>query len=363
MQAAFKILAPMALSSLVLSACGSNSADSDAAATVLTKEVLANYANGVIVPTYKDLAEKATALRSLITTLKAAPTDANLVAVQEAWSATRSPWEQSEGFLFGPVSDSSYDPALDSWPLNKTDLDAVLNSGAAIDATALKSLTTNQKGFHTIEFLIFGEDSQKAASAITAREFEYLDAVAEDLKTIATTLSASWTDGVGGNVAYATTFATAGEPGNTAFPSLGSAGQTIVNSMMAICDEVANGKIQDPFAAQDPNLVESQFSFNSLKDFADNMRSVENGYNGARPGLTAPAGTSLTERVAAVDPAVDAKIKADIAGAIAAIQKIPEPFPTSLKVEANAATIKAAQDAISKLNQTLQDELLPLVSK
>ena len=48
-----------------------------------------------------------------------------------AWVAARVPWEQSEGFLFGPVDTFGYDPAMDSWPVNRTDLDAVLASGQA----------------------------------------------------------------------------------------------------------------------------------------------------------------------------------------------------------------------------------------
>lgn len=347
-------------SALILTGC-SGGGGGDAADEILTKAVFENYASGVIVPTYEELAAKASALREAITTLEASPTDANLQAARDAWAAARSPWEQSEAFLFGPVDTSGYDPAIDSWPLNKTDLDAVLDSGKTIDAKFVKTLTDNQKGFHTVEYLIYGETSQKAAASITAREFEYLGAIADDLKKIALDLAASWTTGIDGKPAYKDTFATAGDPGNTAYPSLSAAGQEIVQGMINICGEVSDGKIAEPFDQQNPNLVESQFSFNSLKDFADNMRSIENGYNGHRAGTTAPAGSSLTEKIAAKDSALDERIKSEIADTIAKIEAIPEPFPVSLKDSANAETIKAAQASIRKLNETLTNDLLPLL--
>jgi hypothetical protein len=43
--------------------------------------------------------------------------------------------------------------------------------------------------------------------------------------------------------------------------------EEIVNGMIGICDEVANGKMLDPFVAADPSLEESPYSQNSLTDF------------------------------------------------------------------------------------------------
>ena len=56
--------------------------------------------------------------------------------------------------------------------------------------------------------------------------------------------------------------------------------QEMVNGMIVIADEVANGKISDPFNEKDTTLVESQFSFNSISDFQDNIRGIQNVYMG-----------------------------------------------------------------------------------
>ena len=92
-------------------------------------ELLADVPSQVIFPTYVDLEAKAEALNAAVVTLGADVTDVNLEAAREAWRVTRVPWEQSEGFLFGPVDTEGIDPSIDSWPVNVADLDAVLASG------------------------------------------------------------------------------------------------------------------------------------------------------------------------------------------------------------------------------------------
>jgi uncharacterized iron-regulated protein len=89
------------------------------------------------------------------------PTEANLANVRQAWREARVPWEKSEGFLFGPVDQQGIDPSIDSWPVNETDLDAVLESGQTLTKSYIDGLDGTLKGFHTIEYLLFGTSSNK----------------------------------------------------------------------------------------------------------------------------------------------------------------------------------------------------------
>ena len=216
--------------------------------------------------------------------LRENPGDATLSAAREAWVAARVPWEASEGFLFGPVDFNGYDPALDSWPVNRTDLQGVMASGNDLGTEYVNGLYGTLKGFHTIEYLLFDEGGSKTASDFTGRQFDYLVASALLLAQTAKDLHASWIPS-GGN--FVAKVLQAGG-GSDVYPSQRSAVQEIVNGMIGICDEVANGKIADPFSEQDPRLVESQFSFNSLDDFQNNMRSVWNAYTGDYGGREGP---------------------------------------------------------------------------
>lgn len=322
-------------------------------------QVIVDFADEVVVPTYELLAARSVVLAEAIDALVASPDEAKLAAARTAWVAARAPWEQSEGFLFGPVDSLGIDPALDTWPLSETDLQAVLESGDALTAAYVANLPDSQKGFHALEYLLFGDSGSRTATELTARQMEYLAAIAADFETHTARLASSWTAGEGGLPAYRDLFASAG-PGNAAYPSLSSAAQEIVSGMAGICDEVANGKIADPFDARDPLLEESQFSHNSLIDFQNNMRSVENAYLGRVPDA-GTSGSGLTRWVAARDPALDARIRTEITDAISAIGEIPAPFSDAILDAGAAPKIVAAQAAIRTLQATLEEDLTDLI--
>jgi len=82
-------------------------------------------------------------------------------------------------------------------------------------------------------------------------------------------------------------FALSGQEGGPYFSEQDGM-QQLVNGMVEICDGVANGKIADPLDEQNTELVESQLGFNSIRDFTDNIRSVQHVYQGLgdEPGAT-----------------------------------------------------------------------------
>ncbi len=350
-------LAALALTTTLSFAC---SDDATVGAAFDDRAILTDYADRVVVPTYQLLATRAQALSSAVDALATTPNEANLTAARQAWVAARVPWEQSEAHLFGPVSANGYDPAMDSWPVNRTDLQAVLASGNALTQAYVAALPEEQKGFHTLEYLLWGQDSQKPAAALTARELEYARALAVELVQVTGELAASWTTGVRGASAFRGVFADAGLAGNTSYPSQGAAAQEILVGMSGICDEVANGKIADPYDAHDPDLVESQFSFNSELDFADNLRGVLGAYTGSALAAGA-SGRGLAAFVAERDPALDQRLREELAAAIAAIGAIPRPFRNAITTPSAYPAIEAAQAAIRQVQDTIDGPLTKLV--
>lgn len=345
--------------SLALAACAD---DGGEAQLSFDKEIIVHFADDVVVPTYQQLAARLEALEGAVNALATERTAARLTAAQDAWFAARSPWEQSEGFLFGPVDSYGYDPALDSWPVNRSDLDAVLASNDAFTPQYVSNLQETQKGFHTVEYLLFGEGRTKKVEDFNQRQFDYLKAISTELKDVGAALAKSWTQSVDGRPPYRDVLAGAGEPGNTAYPSVEAAAQEMVGGMINILDEVANGKIADPYDAKDPELVESQFAYNSLSDFTNNLRSVENVYLGRMPGAT-PGGRTLSELVKSEQPELDTRIRQELTAAIEALGRIPEPFRSSITDPNAADEIEAAQAAIRKLQATLESDVKPFTSR
>jgi len=317
------------------------------------RQVITDFADQVVIPTYALLHDRAVALDQAAAALRASPSAATLTAAQTAWVSARVPWEQSEAFLFGPVSAQGYDPAMDSWPVERNDLEAVIAASDPLTAQFIRNLPETQKGFHTIEYLVFGEGRSRTFAELSGRELEYLTGLTAELASVTDALERAWTTGA---PSYREVFVTAGQAGNTAYPALEAAAQEILVGMSGICDEVANGKIADPYDAHDPNLVESQFSWNSLDDFADNLRAVEHAYTGdvASVGTT---GRGLDELVRAVDPALDTRFRAELAAALAAIAAIPAPFRTAITTPSAYPAIEAAQAAIRTVQATIDGEL------
>lgn len=325
----------------------------DANASVST--IISSIASNVVLATYEDFALKAKNLTDALLKFQFTPTDDNLRKVQFAWRDTRKPWEQAEAFLFGPVDTQGLDPALDSWPVNRTDLDAVLNTTNALDMPFVTGLNDTLHGFHTIEYLIFGETNNKTAASMTAREIEYLVSVTSLLHTHVDTLANAWRT-TGGN--FVSEFGTAGQ-GSKTYPSEASALQELVNGMIGIVDEVGNGKIADPFSQTNTELVESQFSFNSLLDFENNIRGVENVYLGR---YLQKDGAGLNDLVKRNDAALDIEIRQNFDEAINAIKAIPFPFRNAISNEVGRTLITTAQAKISILQTTLESKLLPNIT-
>ncbi|MGB3363847.1 MAG: imelysin family protein [Thermodesulfobacteriota bacterium] len=337
----------------LIGGCGGSSSDSGGGNgggdnSAFIQQIINNYVDNIVVETYDILSTRATALRQAVETLEGNRTQQNLTAAQQAWISSRVPWEQSESWLFGPVDFSGFDPALDSWPVNRTDLDAVLDSGNDLTEGFIANLDPTLKGFHTAEYILF----DFAIEELGDREYEYLVAVVRDIETTAQDLVDSW---IVGNPPFGDLMKGAGN--NNVFPSQQSALEQIIEGMSIILDEVANGKIADPFDNQDVEAVESQFSFNSRADFADDIRGVQNVYLGNN-SLTGLNGPGLNDLVAQTNPALATQMEQEIQTAINAILAIPQPFRDAI-LDPNAADeIEAAQDAINTAFNTLNAGVL-----
>ena len=313
--------------------------------------ILTDFADKTVIPTYKDLSVVASELLTAVQNLKDNPSPATLSTARAKWVASRSPWEKSEGFLFGPVDFNGFDPALDTWPVNRADLEAVLASDTPLTKSSVDNLDNALKGFHTIEFLLFDEGGIKTIDAFTPRQYDYLIATSELLRDAAGSLYTSW---IASGENFRAQVVNAGAGSNT-YTTQTAAVQEMVNGMVGIADEVGNGKIADPFTERDTRLVESQFSFNSLLDFQDNIRSIQNVYTG---GYNVEA-VGLDEFVKSKNPALDQRFQAEIQTAIEEIGKISFPFRDALTTD--GPQITAAQQAIATVQRTLEGDILPLV--
>ena len=126
--------------------------------------IVDQFVDNVALPTYKDLAAKNKALLEAVQALQKNPSNATFEAACEAWLASRQPWETSEAFLFGPVSELGLDPNMDSWPLDQDGIVQVMKeqkwssfqwTGEYDEDSEAIEAAQSLRGFHTLEYLLF----------------------------------------------------------------------------------------------------------------------------------------------------------------------------------------------------------------
>jgi uncharacterized iron-regulated protein len=309
--------------------------------------IINSYSDNVIIATYSDLKIKTADLQIACDSFANNPTQPNLNLAANAWYAARAPWELSEAFLFGPVSFLSIDPSMDSWPVDETQLESVLSSTFELTPDFVRNgLGYSLRGFHTLEYFLFTDGSFRDFSNITERGRLYMTSVATVLAEDAVNVHDQWVS------SYGAEFKNAGKSGSR-YSSVNQAVQEIADGIITIVDEVGNGKISEPFVTKDVNTVESQYSWNSLTDFSNNITGVKNAYLGG-------TGTGLDEYVKSKNSPLNDRVLSEIEDAITKISSIPEPFRNNL----NANTeIQASIDACNTLLETFINDVKPLLSE
>lgn len=360
-------LVPIAgLAALSVAGCKKGETDDSGAAlallgvastTVSEADVVANYVNNVVLPIYKNLSETGAALDTASQNLANAPSEANLIAAQNAWKAARIHWENSEAFLFGPVDQSGYDPRIDSWPLSKTDLDTAIGN----NVTNVESEPDEIRGFHTVEYLIFDDGNgagNQGWSTIgpvlngSSARRNYLKGVTTDIKLVTGLLYSDWVNGYAAEMLGSITGT------SSSYPTTKAALQQVATGMQIIVDEVASGKLNDPYAAgavSGVELVESRYAWNSRDDFAENIRGVQIVWTGDYNGVSGPG---LDQVVRQLNAELADRVTTQIQESIDAILAIPQPFRNNV----THPTVPAAIDKLNTLAETLNSEVIPLFS-
>ncbi|MGB3291614.1 MAG: imelysin family protein [Phormidesmis sp.] len=323
--------------------------------------VISEFTHKVVVPKYEQYASYTATLAQAIDAFAANPTEATLNAARDAWTKARISWEQTETFAFGPAGSLGFDGAMDSWPVNQTDIEKILASDEPLTEEGVAQLQDTERGMHSIEYILFGTDASKQVSEFTARERQYLPALGQDLNTSADALLASWTEGIDGQPAYESVFASAGSADNQVYPTTAAAGQELVSGIIDSLTEVGEEKLEAPFSAQDTEGLESRFSAQTINDLKSNLQSAENGYLGQFPETGTIAKASISTYVAARDPALDKKVKEQFAAADSALNSVPTPLEASLTDAAAADEIEQAIAAILQIKSTIENEVVPLI--
>ena len=321
------------------------------------QKVAKNYVQNVVYPTYQALASNARTLYSAAQALyKSAEagtmTQDEINKACEAFKNTRQEWERSEAFLFGSATDNELDPHIDSWPLDRDELEKALKNETLIagfksenPAKFVSEHNTEFQsvlGFHGMEFVLFRNGAPRTVEALKANdtdegvtsvrgidELAFLQAVAADVRNITALLEFTWM----GSAASNETKAILSGEGSYVFSKLrynglayngtmcygqfllspssttgytswqGTMNQIFVGGCSNISDEVASQKLgqayrvatgQGSTTEDSKDYIESPYSHRSFIDYQDNIYSIKNSLYGTRDiNATTPVENSM----------------------------------------------------------------------
>ena len=337
--------------------------------------IITQYVNGVVIPTYRSLADEAVELATLCEELRQNPSQSKVDECCESWISARKYWELSEAFLFGAAADYNIDPHIDSWPLQKSQLDNILANDALIDALdedgagadAFATLGYGLLGFHAVEYVLFRDGAPRKVNEITEAELIYNAAVAQDLANQTIRLEASWAGLANISSAkqnrleefelepsfnYGENMITAGMTGNTLYKTQLAAMEQILTGASDISDEVGNTKITDPVNSGNVLDVESWYSWNSIADFTDNIRSVRNAYYGSLDGSV--GNNSMAAYINKVNSSLDSNVRKAIDNAINEISSMPAPFRNHLTKAETQKAVDACNTLLDALDAAIE---------
>jgi uncharacterized iron-regulated protein len=308
----------------------------------LYKQILENFVNSTIIPTYKSLAEAALEMRIANNNLKTSPTDANMKAASDAWMKARIWWEINEAFLFGPVGESALDVDghIDSWPLELEGIKESISKGGNISGREAWNLDAEVIGFHVTEYLLYRDGKARTVSDLTVGERNYLIAATDALVWDCVLAYVAWVgeenvsvemkavfnenpdiaEHLNNNSNYKN-FASRMKDASAYQGSFAAAVSQISDGAIDIAGEVGETKIASPFATGRVEEVESWYSWHSLDDYQNNIQSIKNAYLGGINNSTRTP-VSLSAYVAQKNSQLDAAIKAQIEDCIAKIAAI-----------------------------------------
>lgn len=330
-----------------------------APALTATPDEIARTCADLTLATFQDSLTTAEGLQRAVAALIATPSEATLQAAREARLAARVPHQQTEAFRFGNPIVADWEGRVHAWPLDGGLIDdtsadygnaenvlvglnviatpSFTRSGTVIDATritpALIRDTPHEvdgmeanvaSGYHAIEFLLWGQDlngTGPGAGAQPHSEFAvgegctggncdrraaYLRAATDLLVANLEVRFVNWAE----TGPYRAAVTADLQAKRRAMP-------TGTGSLS--CGELAGERMKLGLMLNDPEEPHDSFSDNTRNSHYYDGLGIRNLYLGFCPRIdrTVYEGPPLSDLVAAADPAVDARLRAELDASVA----------------------------------------------
>jgi predicted lipoprotein len=322
-----------------------------AGADPLTRKLLAEIGESIILANYRRFASEAGDLEAAARALESRPEEERVAGLREAWRNARRAWKLCEAHFIGPEAKRVLEAKIDTTAIRPEKIEEIAAGSQPLDAARVEELGSGVKGFAALEYLLFdgeapaGSAWKRLASGPGAgRRRRLLGALAENLAATAREVRDGWEPEKGN---YLAEFRRGRPEHDAPFPEKVSL-DDLINQLIAHVEVIGDLRLGRPLGIRasprgepDASLLESRASARSLDDLLDSLEGVAVIYRGT------PAGNvGLSARVRAASPEIHGAIEAALEKAAAGLRAIPSPLS-----EAVAAQHPAAQDAVVSLGE------------
>jgi predicted lipoprotein len=319
-------------------------------------KVISNIGNNIILDIYENLEADSDPLLTAVKALRSSQTQANLDAARAKWLNARVSFELAEAFEWGPIKTTGLKPKIDFWPADENEIALIIAGSTTIDQAYVDSRPNGAKGYHAMEFILWGNDPKnpRQPNTFVARELEYLEALALDHKNLANALHEEWASN-GGNFIGKFTRTLSGD--NT-YVSDSASLYEVVEGLAHICEEVEDEYLGGPYNASDPRLLESYYSNSSGSDFYNILTGVQKVYTGVH-GSSSDLGVSYLVRPLA--SGLDDSVRAQITDCLAKLQVIKDDCNDAVVSPTGRPNTSAAIQSAKELTRLFDDRVKPVL--
>ena len=319
MKRSLGIWGAIAISASLITGCGDNTDQSDVSSAMV---------DSVVLPSYSRLSNASQDLNQALQNLVNNPTQSTFDKAKISWRSARKTWEVTETWAYGPAETLDFDPNLDDWPVSTNELAATLDSKSTFTAKTLQNLDTTSRGFHGIEYVLFGRNNNLVED-LSSNELAYLKSAGEDLENNADGLLQAWSgsEGFGSTVVKA-------DPR--------SAIADILAGMEGCLAEVADGKLGGAFDTNDSGELESTFSGNTGTDIVFNIKGVKTAWEKSK--LKQYASSKNNELSSTLSNQIDESLKL--------ANKLPAALNDQLTNESTKETVDKLRTVLTSAAET-----------
>lgn len=198
------------------------------------RAMLVNYADQIIVPGYKDLADNLTALETAVNAFLAAPGSTTLEATKQPFKSTYLSFQSVSVAYFGPASALLLNNYINTFPAVPLKIEQAIQSGSY--NFTLPVVNDSIQGLPTLDYLLYGPESLgKYSGANSAARIKYTKEVLSRIKLLVNNTLSDW------NGAYRETFI------NSLKTNVGSSIGFLVNQFAYEMDALKGPRIGWPF--------------------------------------------------------------------------------------------------------------------